>query len=449
MGKNKIKKGLNLPITGSPEQKVYEGNKVTKVALVGDDYVGMKPTMLVQVGDKVKLGQVLFTDKKMEGVKYTSPGAGTVIEINRGEKRHFQSMVIQLEGNEEETFNSYSDKDIKTLDRDSIKSQLLSSGMWQSIRTRPFSKVANHNAVPNSIFVTAIDTNPLAPSIEKVLEGSENDFKTGLELLTKLTDGKIFVCKAPDANIPVIDSDRISVEEFEGPHPAGNVGTHIHFLDPVGRNKNVWYIGAQDLAAVGYLFTKGKIKTERITALAGPSVKSPKLVKTRLGACLSELAQGELNDGDNRIISGSVLSGVKADPAYDYLGKYHQIVSVIPEGREKKFLGWLTPGFNLFSVKKILASSLTPGKKFDFTTSTNGGERAIVPIGSYEQVMPLDILPTYLLRSLAVDDVEEAEKLGALELDEEDLALCTYVCPSKLDHGHALRRNLNLIEKEG
>lgn len=449
MGKYKIRKGLNLPISGSPEQKIYEGKKVSKVALIGDDYVGMKPTMIVQVGDKVKLGQVLFTDKKMEGVKFTAPGAGKVIEINRGDKRHFQSIVIELEGSEEITFKSYSDSDINTIDKKIVKSQLLESGLWQSLRSRPFSKVANPTLTPHSIFVTAMDTNPLAPSLEKVLEGSENEFKIGLTILTKLTEGKIYVCKSPGTKIPVIESPQISVEEFEGPHPAGNAGTHIHFVDPVGRTKFVWYINAQDVAAVGYLFTKGKIKTERIVSVAGPAAKNPKLIKTRIGACLNELVKDELKDGENRIISGSVLSGFKAEGAYNYLGKYHQQVSVLSEDREKKFLGWLSPGFNLFSVKRILASSLTPNKKFDFTTSTNGGERAIVPIGSYEDVMPLDILPTYLLRSLAVDDVEEAEKLGVLELDEEDLALCTYVCPSKLDHGHSLRRNLNLIEKEG
>lgn len=449
MGKYKIRKGLNLPISGSPEQKIYEGKKVSKVALIGDDYVGMKPTMNVQVGDKVKLGQVLFTDKKMEGVNFTSPGAGKVVEINRGEKRHFQSIVIELEGSEEITFKNFSDAEIKTIDKETVKTQLLESGVWQSLRTRPFSKIANPTTIPHSIFVTAIDTNPLAPSIEKVLEGLESDYKNGLTVLTKLTDGKIYICKSPNSNIPVIESSQISVEEFEGPHPAGNAGTHIHFVDPVGRTKSVWYINAQDVAAIGYLFSKGKIKTEKIVSVAGPAVKNPKLVKTRIGACLSELVNGELNDGENRIISGSVLSGVKAEGAYNYLGKYHQQVSVLSEGREKQFLGWLSPGFNLFSVKRILASSLTPNKKFDFTTSTNGGERAIVPIGSYEQVMPMDILPTYLLRSLAVDDVEEVEKLGALELDEEDLALCTYVCPAKLDHGHALRRNLTLIEKEG
>ncbi|MBU2492895.1 MAG: Na(+)-translocating NADH-quinone reductase subunit A [Bacteroidetes bacterium] len=449
MGKHKIKKGLDLPITGAPEQNISEANKVSKIAIIGDDYVGMKPTMLVKVGDNVKLGQILFTDKKMEGINFTSPGAGKVVEINRGEKRHFQSIVIQLEGHEEETFKSFTDAEIKTIDKETVKTQLLTSGQWQSLKSRPFSKVADPATVPHSIFVTAMDSNPLAPSIEKVLEGSENDFQTGLFLLTKLTDGKIFICKSTGSNIPVIDSNQISVEEFEGPHPSGNVGTHIHFVDPVGRKKSVWYINAQDLAAVGYLFKTGRIKTERIVSLAGPSVKNPKLLKTRLGACLSELTNGELKDGENRIISGSVLSGVKAEGAYCYLGKFHQQVSVVPEGREKKFLGWLTPGFDLFSVKRILASSLTPNKKFNFNTSTNGGERAIVPIGSYEQVMPLDILPTYLLRSLAVNDVEEAEKLGVLELDEEDLALCTYVCPSKLDHGHALRRNLTLIEKEG
>ncbi len=449
MGKTKIKKGLNLKILGEPEQKVNDGNKVSKVAIIGDDFVGMKPTMEVQVGDSVKLGQLLFTDKKMEGVKFTSPGAGKVIEINRGAKRHFESLVIELEGNEEQTFESYNTNELSNLDEEKAKSNLINSGLWLSLRERPFSKVANPTHKPNSIFITAMDSNPLAPSVEKVLEGRENDFVNGLVVISKLTEGKLFLCKEPNANIPTTELDKLVVEEFEGPHPSGLAGTHIHFHDPIGKNKVVWYINAQDVAAVGSLFTTGKINVDRVIAVAGPGVKSPKLVKTRLGASTADLLKDELIDEETRIISGSVLAGFKADNTYGYLGRYHQQISVIKEGRQKDFLGWLTPGVSKHSVKPVYLSSLSPSKKFDLNTSTNGSERAIVPIGSYEKVMPLDILPTYLLRALAVDDVEEAEKLGVLELDEEDLALCTYVCQSKINHGINLRRNLTLIEKEG
>jgi Na+-transporting NADH:ubiquinone oxidoreductase subunit A len=449
MGLTKIKKGLDLPITGQPNQIIEESNQVKKVALLGEDYIGMKPTMHVEVGDKVKLGQVLFTDKKNPAVKFTSPGAGKVIEINRGAKRVFLSVVIELDGNDEISFSSYKESELQNIERDKIVEELIDSGLWTSLRTRPFSKVPEPEKVPHSIFVTAMDTNPLAPGIDKVLEGKENNFKNGLTILTKLMEGKVFLCKSPGTNVPIINNEIISVEEFAGPHPAGLPGTHIHFLDPVNRGKTVWYIGAQDVAAIGALFTTGKINVERIISLAGPGVKNPRLLRTRLGAWVEDIVNGELKEQENRIISGSVLSGRTALDTVGYLGKFHQQISVVREGREREFLGWLSPGLNLYSVKKILFSALTPKKKFAFTTAANGGERAIVPIGSYEKIMPLDIIPTYLLRAIAVNDIDEAEKLGCLELDEEDLGLCTFVCPSKINHGVVLRRNLNLIEKEG
>lgn len=449
MGTINLKKGLDLPIVGTPNQVIDAGKSVKTVALLGDDYVGMRPTMMVQVGDKVALGQIVFTDKKMTGVNYTSPGAGTVVSVNRGAKRKFLSIVIRLEGDDEKTFASYSESELDSANPQDVKKQLVESGQWTLLRARPFGKVADPETTPHSIFITAMDTNPLAPSVEKILEGRDKDFAAGLKVLSKLTEGTLYVNKAPDSKIPVGENDRVTVTEFSGPHPAGLPGTHIHFLDPVGRRKTVWYINAQDVAAIGSLFLTGKIDVERIVSLAGPSVKNPRLVKTRVGANLYDLTEGELTDGENRIVSGSVLSGRTADEVVGFLGRFHQQVSVLPEGRERKFLGWLAPGADMFSVKKVLVSALSKSKKFRFDTSTHGGERAIVPIGSYEKVMPLDILPTFLLRALAVDDVDEAEKLGCLELDEEDLALCTFVCPSKIDHGAALRRNLTIIEKEG
>ncbi len=448
MGIYKIKNGLDLPIIGAPQQIIVDKN-VKTVAVLGPDFIGMKPTMSVNVGDTVKLGQLLFTDKKSQSVKYTAPGSGVIKAINRGKKRALLSVVISLSGSDEITFDSYSENELPDLSRDKIVGELIDSGMWTSIRCRPFSHVANPEAVPHSIFVTAIDTNPLAPSVEKILEGKESSFKNGLAILSKLTEGKLFLCKRVGENIPTIQNEKVSVEEFSGPHPAGNVGTHIHFLDPVSSLKEVWHVGAQDVAAIGDLFTTGKINIERIVALSGSEVKEPRLLRTRLGASISELTEGELTDKENRIISGSVLHGRKVKDGLGFLCRYHQQISVIPEEYEREFLGWLTPGLDKYSVKRSHLSSLIPNKKFKFTTNANGDKRAIVPIGSYEKVMPLDILPTFLLRALAMGDIEESENLGALELDEEDLALCTFVCPSKIDHGKNLRRVLNLIEKEG
>lgn len=445
MAKIKIKKGLDLPLNGSPKQEISKTILTKKVALLGDDYVGMKPTMLVTVGDEVKKGQLLFTDKKTPGVKFTATASGKIVEINRGEKRAFKSMVIEKSGSDEITFKSYSENELSNLTTDSIKENLIESGVWTSIRVRPFSKVADPATTPNSIFVTAIDTNPLAPSIEKVLEGREKAFKNGLKVLGNLTEGNVFLCKAPNSKVPTIDSNKLKVEEFEGPHPSGLVGTHIHFLDPVSANKKVWYVNAQDVAAIGNLFTTGKIDTERIISVAGSQVKLSTLIKTEIGADLIELTTDALTTGENRIISGSVLTGHHVTGYVTYLGRYHQQVSVIEEDRKKEFFGWVNPFGNRFSVKSVVM----PKKKLNFSTSLHGGKRAIVPVGSYEEVMPLDILPNYLLRALAVNDIEEAEQLGCLELDEEDLALCTFVCPSKINHGENLRSNLTQIEKEG
>ncbi|GBD91508.1 Na(+)-translocating NADH-quinone reductase subunit A [bacterium BMS3Abin04] len=446
---HKIKKGLDIPIKGEPKQVVSEGNNVKTVAILGNDYVGMKPTMEVAVGDNVKLGQVLFSDKKNPIIKYTSPGAGKVVEINRGEKRKFLSIVIELSGSEVVTFESFSEGELDSLSEEKIKKNLIESGLWTSIRVRPFGKVAGTENKPHSIFITAMDTNPLAPSIERVLEGKEEFFKSGIKVLSNLTEGKTFLCKKPSENIPTADIPSLQIEEFTGPHPAGLPGTHIHFLDPVSRTKSVWYVNACDVASIGYLFLTGKIDTEKVVSLAGPRVKNPRLVKTRIGASLSDLTKNELVGDSNRIISGSVLSGRLASGAENYLGKYHQQVSVVRENTERKLFGWVLPTSNLFSVKKVLLSSFTPGKKFDFSTSINGGVRPIVSIGSYEKVMPLDILPTIFLRTIFTKDLEDMENLGILELDEEDLALCTFVSASKIDFGPQLREKLTIIEKEG
>lgn len=450
MGLTKIKKGLDVPITGAPEQTISGEKQARTVALVGYDYVGMKPTLQVAVGDKVKIGQLLFTDKKMAGVNYTAPAGGTVTAINRGAKRVFESIVIECDDKEDAiTFDSYKENQLAELDPEKVKSNLIKSGLWTALRARPYGKVADPAGTPHSIFITAMDTNPLAPSVEKILEGNEDAFKDGLKTISRLTEGKVYLCKAPAASIPTVELNTLSVEEFTGPHPAGNPGTHIHFLDPVDRGRLVWHIAAQDVVAVGKLFTTGKLFLERIVALTGPSMKNPRLVKTRLGASIDDLLTDELKDGNLRTISGSVIAGRKTAGNVAYLGRYHQQVCALEEAHKRSFFGWLSPGFNLFSVKRIMASSLFFKKKFNFNTDVNGGERAVFPSGSYERVMPLDFEITYLLRALMVDDLEEAENLGCLELCEEDLALCSFVSPSKIEYGPVLRRNLTIIEKEG
>ncbi|MGB1891755.1 MAG: Na(+)-translocating NADH-quinone reductase subunit A [Candidatus Latescibacterota bacterium] len=442
----KVKKGLDLPITGAPEQTIEEGEAVTQVAVIGSDYNGMRPTMAVKEGDDVALGQLLFEDKKTPGVRYTSPGSGKVVAVNRGAKRALQSVVIALSGDAEERFEQFSEIAPDQLSREQVRDKLVASGLWTALRTRPFSKVPSPESTPHSLFVTAIDTNPLSADPQVVLAGHEADFTLGVQLLSKLSDGPTYLCKAPGASINGSGGQEV---EFAGPHPAGLPGTHIHFVDPVGANKTVWNINYQDVIAVGKLFSTHRLSVERTIALAGPQVERPRLIRTRVGAQLSELTGGQLRAGENRIISGSVLSGRAAAGPFDFLGRYHLQVSVLAEGREREFLGWQKPGVDKFSVKNVFASKLFPGKLFNFTTSTEGSDRALVPISSYEGVMPLDVVPTFLLRSLITGDTEQAQLLGALELDEEDLGLCSFVCPGKHEFGPLLRKNLEQIELEG
>jgi Na+-transporting NADH:ubiquinone oxidoreductase subunit A len=459
MGLHVIRKGLNLPIAGEPAQTVGVAKQPKRVALLAADSVGLKPTMLVKAGDWVLRGQALFEDKRYPGLRYTSPGAGTVSEIHRGEKRAFLSIVIDLSeaelsgrgADEHAGFNSFTSKDAPGLGREEIRALLLESGLWTAFRTRPFSKVPPPDSQPRSIFVTAMDTNPLAPSVDEIVRGRTDDFERGLLCVAKLTDGKVFLCKAPGTAIASSPHNGVTVEEFSGKHPAGSAGVHIHMLDPVARDKTVWHIGLQDVIAIGSLVRTGKIDVERIVALAGPSVKQPRLIRTRLGASTDDLTRDELKPGEARVVSGSCLSGRSASGAVSgYLGRYHQQITCLPEGRNREFLGWLMPGAGKFSTIPVYLSAFADhGRKYTFTTDTNGSPRAMVPIGMYERVMPMDIQPTFLLRALIMNDVERAEQLGCLELDEEDLALCTFVCPGKYEYGPILRRVLDQIDKEG
>lgn len=443
----KLKHGLDLPITGAPTQRIEAARPVRSVAVIGFDYHGMKPTMEVQVGDRVKLGQLLFTDKKTPGVRYTAPAAGVISAIHRGEKRVLQSVVIDIDGDEQETFAQYAADQLEALSDQQVRENLQQSGLWTALRTRPFSKVPALDAVPSSIFVTAIDTHPLAADPAVIIGEHAADFENGLKVLGNLA--KVFLCKADGANLPGEKLAKVQSEAFAGPHPAGLPGTHIHFLDPVSTSKSVWQIGYQDVIAVGKLFTTGQLFVERVVALGGPVAEQPRLLRTRVGANLEELTAGELKPGFNRVISGSVFGGRTAQGAFAFLGRYHNQVSCLSEGNEREMMHYLRAGVNKHSVLNIFVSKLAGAKLFNFTTTTNGSPRAMVPVGNYEAVMPLDILPTQLLRYLIVGDTEMAQKLGCLELDEEDLALCTYVCAGKYEYGPILRDNLTRIEKEG
>jgi len=443
----KIKKGLDLPIGGSPDMHVEDGPPVSRVALVGNDYQGMKPTLLVAEGDRVVLGQPVFNDKKNPEVVYCAPAAGKVIAINRGERRLFLSLVIEVSGDDEKTFPVTPASQLDQLTDAEVQQQLIAAGLWPAFRTRPYSKVPVPGTEPAALFVTAIDTNPLAADPQIAILEKAAEFEAGLKVVRHLTNGKTYLCKAPGAQIPA--PQRITVSEFDGCHPAGLVGTHIHFLEQVNHQRMVWHIGYQDVIAIGHLFLTGRILTERIISFAGPTVANPRLIRTRLGACLSELVDGQLQTENPRVVSGSVLTGHTAEDAHDFLGRFHNQVSVLEEDCQRQFMGWCMPGFDKFSVKNLFASALLPRRELPLTTSTHGSLRAMVPTGAFEKVMPLNVKATWLLRTLLTLDTDLAQQLGCLELDEEDLALCSFVCSGKMNYGYHLRQTLLKIEKEG
>lgn len=445
-----IGRGLMVPIDGEPEQQV-ESKDVGRVALVADDYIGMRPTLLVSEGDQVQLGQTLLADKKTDGVTFASPVSGKVHSINRGEKRRFLSVIIEKEGDQVSLdFGGCDPGQIAGLSREQITEKLTQSGLWTSFRTRPFSRVPSpHGPGPQAIFVNAMDTNPLAADPSPIVADSVEDFRSGIAALAGLTDGEVFVCRHPNSAVPGEMMPRVRVVEFDGPHPAGLAGTHMHFMKPATTGRVNWSLNYQDVIAIGHLLVTGRLDPKRVIALAGPSVNKPRLLRTQLGASLADLVDGELVEGDNRVVSGSILCGRTSEEPCGYLGRYHLQISCLPEGNQRELLGWQMPGFDKFSVTRAFAAAWQGPQKFRLTTSTGGSERAMVPIGTYEKIMPLDLLPTPLLRSLISRDTVTAETLGCLELDEEDLGLCTFVCPGKYEYGEILRDNLLKIEKEG
>ncbi len=449
MQKIRIRKGLNIPLAGAPEQRIAVARPVSAVALLGPDTVGLRPRMAVEVGDSVSLGQTIFTDNNNPGIQFTAPGTGTIKAINRGARRSLQSVVIELEGDDEKTFGRFDASALSTLPRKEVSENLLASGLWTAFRTRPYSKIPAEDSSPHAIFVTAIDTNPLAADPAVIIADAPEAFQDGLQVISRLTDGAVFVCTAPGAEISVPNEKPFERAEFAGPHPAGLAGTHIHFLSPVSELRTVWHLGYQDVIAIGRLFTTGRLNPERVVALCGPLAKSPRLLRTRLGTSINELVANELVQARKRVLSGSVLAGRRASGAVAWLGRYHNQVIALQEGTERKFLAWMRPGLQRYSAIRVFASHLLGDRDYNLTTSQNGSPRAMVSIGTFEKVMPLDILATPLLKALLVEDTDTARSLGCLELDEEDLALCSFVCNGKYEYGPFLRENLTEIEANG
>ncbi len=446
-----IKRGLDLPIAGAPQQEIGAGPQITSCAVIGGDFIGLKPRILVEEGERVKLGQPIFEDKRYEGVRCTAPAGGVIRAVNRGARRVLQSVVVQIDESEEPvSFAKCDASEIGGLSREQVVENLLASGLWTALRARPYSKVPDPTTSPAAVFVTAIDTRPLAGDPAAVIGEAAEDFANGVRILSKLTDGVTHVCHGADANLPQPSEAGIRFTGFSGPHPAGLVGTHISLLDPVAADRSVWHIGYQDAIAVGELFRTGVLPTSRVVAISGPAAGQPRLVRARRGASITELIDGEISyDGGVRVISGDVLTGRHADGPFAYMGAFDNQITLLPEGDHQDFFGWIIPSMEKFSTARVHLSSFFGLDKIKFHTNLNGSPRAMVPVGLYEDVMPMDILATQLLRAILVLDTEVAQQLGALELDEEDLALCSYVCMSKYEYGLALRANLDKIEAEG
>ena len=425
------------------------------MALLGRDYAGLKPRMLVQEGDKVSLGDALFFDKRDPGVAYTAPGSGTVAAINRGARRALLSVVIDLDPSADDPmqFPDLADSQADSLPDERIRDVLHTSGLWTAFRTRPFSRVPLSDSFPRSIFVSAADTNPLAANPVDVIAGNEPDFESGLAVIAQLTEGAVYLCTGEGWSGPTGNPERVETVEFSGPHPAGLVGTHIHHLDPVGVDRTVWHVGYQDVIAIGALFASGRISTTRVIALGGPAVEPPRLVSTRLGASIDELTAGELDLGGAagpgpRVVSGSILSGRRATGPEAYLGRYHVQVSAIPAGGQRRLLGWLPFRSKAFSFTGMFASR-AQRRVEDLTSDSHGTQSALIPVDAFDKVLPLDMAAVPLLLSLLIKDTDQAQALGCLELDAEDLALCSFVCPGKNDYGSVLQANLEQIEREG
>jgi Na+-transporting NADH:ubiquinone oxidoreductase subunit A len=447
-----LKRGLDLPMNGAPEQTVRAVKTPASVAIIGEDYLGLKPTMIAGEGDVVRRGDPLFRHKEAPDVLYVAPVTGRVRAINRGARRVLQSVVIDVDdiADAGKDFGTIPLADLGSASREDVRDRLQASGLWTAFRTRPYSKVPAQDASPAAIFVTAMDTEPHAPEPVPIIEREVDGFEAGLTALTRLTDGKVYLCKASGATLPHAGIHGVEIHEFKGPHPAGLPGTHMHFLEPPSATKTVWHVGYQDVIAIGKLFLTGHLDPTRVISIAGPRATNPRLVRTVMGASIPDLVRSEFEDySPIRIISGSVLTGRTAVGPVAFLGRHARQITLITENRDQEVLGWISPQREKYSVHPVLATARKRNMLFDLTTNLNGGRRAMVPTGIFEELMPQDYLPTQLLRALLVMDTDTAQALGALELDEEDLALCTFACPAKYEYGSALRASLEKIEKEG
>ena len=435
----KTKKGLDLPISGNPSMDVDSSTAINSVAVLGADYVGLKPTMMVDEGDTVYSGQKLLENKKNPGTFITTHSSGVVRSVNRGEKRRFLSLVI-------ETDDSFEPIKFNLNDYPNSIAFLIDTGTLAYFRTRPYNRMPVPTELPSAIFINACDTNPLSIDPHELIKLDQDLFNKGLDFIKEIDESIKTFCTYQNNNFDQ-SVDGISYNKFEGPHPAGLVGTHIHFLHPVGQNKSVWSISWQEVISIGYLLQNNHLRSDKYVSIGGPNVRDPKILKIKYGSNLSETSAGKILE-DSRVISGSVLNGHTGESAMNYLGAFDNQVSVLPDESNDILFNWAMPGAKLHSKLPAFISSWIKPKEFNFNVSMNGGNRAIVPISSYQEIMPLNILTTQLLKCLVTLDIELGEKLGVLELAPEDLALASYVCPSKYDYQSILNSNLEKMYEE-
>ncbi|MDA7430811.1 Na(+)-translocating NADH-quinone reductase subunit A [Primorskyibacter aestuariivivens] len=442
-----LRKGLTLPITGAARPEVENGPDLQKIGVIADDYVGLKPRVLVAEGDSVVPGTPVFAHKDSPEAVIVAPAAGRITAINRGERRRLISIEIELDATSGDPMDFSAIGDAAT--REGLTERLCASGLWSALRTRPYSKIPEPGSVPAAIYITAIDSEPLAPDARPIIEAEAEAFAKGVEALSLLTDGTTYLCQDAGGALPGADLPGVEAAAFAGPHPAGLAGTHMHFLEPPLADKFVWTIGYQDVLMIGRLLLTGHYDASRIIALTGPECADPRLVRTVVGASLIELTVNDVpGDKPVRLISGSVLSGRAGHGASAYLGRFARQITVIEEDHKQIPMGWIRPMFAKYAVQPVLGSAFAK-KLYPLTSNLNGGRRAMVPLGTFEELMPQDYLPTQLLRALLVMDTDQAQALGALELDEEDLGLVGFACPAKYEYGEALRDCLTKIEKEG
>jgi Na+-transporting NADH:ubiquinone oxidoreductase subunit A len=443
----RLKRGLDLAIAGAPSSEAIEdAPPVGSVALLGADAPGVRPELKVAPGDRVRLGQTLWVDRHRPEVRFTAPGAGRVRSVERGARRRLEAVVIDLEGDDAESFEPVASDDVPGLPRERLRTLLLASGLWTALRTRPFSRIPDPDQTPHSLFVTALDSEPLAPPAESILRADREAFALGVAGLTRLTEGPVHVCVRPGAEALAPDLEGVRVATFAGPHPAGLPGTHIHLLEPAGQDRAVWHVGYPDVIALGRLLATGRLPTERVVSLAGPAMMRPRLVRTRLGASTNDLVRDQLRDERCRVLSGSALAGHHAVGWGAYLGRTHRQVCALPEDDAGAGWGWLAPRRG-GRARRILGSLQPRRPTGAFTTSLHGRRGAFYPLERLERVVPLDLWVAPLLRALLVGDLGAAEELGVLELAEEDLALVSFLCPAKLEYGALLRTALDEIEK--